>query len=184
MNHNLPEVGKAAVKVLEAAGLAVTVTHNSCCGRPAMSQGLLEGPRRWAVHNLEQLGGLIEAGHDIVCIEPSCLSALRDDYRRLLGGSEHAHDQRLSLLEQHTYDITEYLVELARAGRFGLTFAPLAETYVVHGHCHQKSLGIGSAPADLLRLVPGLAVYRSTLSVAEWWAPSATRRNMRSYLKP
>jgi Fe-S oxidoreductase len=36
MNHNLPEVGKAAVRVLERAGIAVTVAHDACCGRPAM----------------------------------------------------------------------------------------------------------------------------------------------------
>jgi iron-sulfur cluster protein len=158
MNHNLPEVGKAAVRVLERAGIAVTVAHDACCGRPALSQGLLDGPRRWAVQNLGQLGGLIEAGCDIVCIEPSCLSALRDDYGRLLEGSQHAHDPRLALLEQHAYDITEYLVMLARAGRLPLELGPLADTYLVHGHCHQKSLGIGSAPAELLRLVPGITV--------------------------
>jgi Fe-S oxidoreductase len=47
---------------------------------------------------------------------------------------------------------------LARAGRLPLELGPLAETYLVHGHCHQKSLGIGSAPAELLRLVPGITV--------------------------
>ena len=159
MNHNLPQVGRAAVEVLEKAGIVVTVAHNSCCGRPAMSQGLLEAPRRWAAQNLEELGNLIEAGYDILCIEPSCLSALRDDYRRLLETTEHAASPRLALLERHSYDITEYLIMLARTGRLALQLGPLEETYVVHGHCHQKSLGIGWTPAELLRLIPGVTVH-------------------------
>lgn len=158
VNHNLPQVGRAAVEVLERIGVALTVAHNSCCGRPSMSQGLLDGPRRWAVKNLEELGSLIEEGFEIVCIEPSCLSALRGDYRRLLEGSTHAGDRRIELLEQHTHDITEYLIEPPRAARLAQEFASLAETYVVHGHCHQKSLGIGSAPGELLRLIPGVTV--------------------------
>ena len=159
MNHNLPQVGRAAVEVLESAGVEVTVAHNSCCGRPSLSQGLLEAPRRWAVKNLRELGGLIEQGYDIVCIEPSCLSALRDDYRRLLERTDNAGDPRIAALETHSYDVTEYLVLMAREGRLHLDLAPLEEAFVVHGHCHQKSLGIGSAPAELLRLIPGVTVY-------------------------
>jgi Fe-S oxidoreductase len=158
MNHNLPQVGRAAVEVLERIGAALIVAHNSCCGRPSMSQGLLDRPRRWAVKNLKELGSLIEEGFEIVCIEPSCLSALRDDYRRLLEGSTHAGDRRIELLEQHTHDITGYLIEPTRAARLVQELGALAETYVVHGHCHQKSLGIGSAPAELLRLIPGVTV--------------------------
>ncbi len=158
MNHNLPQVGRAAVEVLERIGAALIVAHNSCCGRPSMSQGLLDGPRRWAVKNLRELGSLIEEGFEIVCIEPSCLSALRDDYRRLLEGSTRAGDRRIELLEQHTHDITEYLIEPTRAAQLVQELGSLAETYVVHGHCHQKSLGIGSAPAELLSLIPGVTV--------------------------
>jgi iron-sulfur cluster protein len=159
-NHNLPQVGKAAVGVLEAAGIEVILAHNSCCGRPALSQGVLDRPRRWAVENLNLLVGLISRGYDIVCIEPSCLSALRDDYSRLLEGTSYAGDPHIRVLADHCYDITEYLAMLARDGRLALDLfgAALPETYVVHGHCHQKSLGLGSAPADLLRLLPGATV--------------------------
>jgi glycerol-3-phosphate dehydrogenase subunit C len=55
--------------------------------------------------------------------------------------------------------MSEYLVLLSRAGRLNMDLEPLAETYVVYGHCHQKSLGIGSFPAELLRLVPGVTVH-------------------------
>ncbi|GAB4265291.1 MAG: LUD domain-containing protein [Thermoleophilia bacterium] len=158
VNHNLPGVGRAAVEVLERAGVEVVLAHNACCGRPALSQGLLDKPRAWAAANLAELGGLVEQGYDIVCIEPSCLSTLREDYRRLLETTPLAADGRLGLLEAHVFDITEYLVRLAQDGGLGLELRPLEESFAVHGHCHQKSLGLGSCPAEAVRLVPGVTV--------------------------
>lgn len=158
VNHNLPEVGKATAGLLERAGVEVVLAHNECCGRPAMSHGDLTHPRAWAAANLRELGRLIDEGYDIVCIEPSCLSALRDDYRRLLETTPMADDARIAALEQHSFDVTEYLLLRAREGRLRLRLGALDETFVVHGHCHQKSLGLGSVPAELLRLVPGATV--------------------------
>lgn len=158
VNHNLPSVGKAAVEVLERAGIEVTIAHNSCCGRPSMSQGMLDGPRRWAIRNLRELSRCIDSGHDVVCIEPSCLSALRDDYRRLLERTAHAGDAALTKIETNSYDITEYLLRLTRQGLIRLPLRRVDETYIVHAHCHQKSLGLESTSADLLRLIPGARV--------------------------
>jgi L-lactate utilization protein LutB len=160
MNHNLPDIGRDAVKVLEHLGIEVTVAHNSCCGRPAISQGMLDTPRRWAAENLEELGRLMDEGYEIVTIEPSCLSALRDDYRRLLEQTAYANDPRIGLLEQHSLDITEYLCTLADQGRLPEELGSLGEkTLLYHGHCHMKSLGIGGVPADLLRRVQGTTVH-------------------------
>jgi iron-sulfur cluster protein len=158
VNHNLPQVGRAAVEVLERAGIEVIIAHNSCCGRAALSQGLLKKPRQWADENLSELGRLIGQGYDVVFIEPSCLSAVRDDYAPLKG-STGEDDERLRRVQERSYDITEYLVLLSRVGRLNLPLEPLPGTYLVHGHCHQKSLGIGSYPAELLRLVPGVSVH-------------------------
>jgi len=159
VNHNLPEVGRAAVTTLERAGAEVVLAHTSCCGRPAMSQGSLDVARGWAANNVEELGRLVAEGYDIICVEPSCLSALRDDYRRLLETTSLACDERIAFLEANVYDVTEYLVLAAREGWSRLHLEPLVEEFVVHGHCHQKALGIGAAPAELLRLIPGAVVH-------------------------
>jgi iron-sulfur cluster protein len=160
INHNLPKVGRDAVRVLEHLGVEVTVAHNSCCGRPAMSQGMLRTPRRRAAENLTALGLLIDEGYEIVTIEPSCLSALRDDYARLLERTAFAGDARIARLEEHSHDIAEYLCRLADQGRIPETLGRLSETTLLyHGHCHAKSLGIGKAPADLLRRIQGATVH-------------------------
>jgi iron-sulfur cluster protein len=157
-NHNLPQVGCAAVEVLEAADVEVTLLHNSCCGRGALSQGLLDKPRQWAAENIPILAEAISEGRDVLFIEPSCLSAVRDDYTRLLEGTSLA-GEGLEGVQAHCYDITEYLVLRHRAGLLDLDLEALAREFVVHGHCHQKSLGLGSFPGDLVRLIPGVTVH-------------------------
>ncbi len=42
LNHYHPEIGVAAVEVLERGGFGVNVVKPGCCGRPLISQGLLK----------------------------------------------------------------------------------------------------------------------------------------------
>ncbi|HZJ02264.1 MAG TPA: heterodisulfide reductase-related iron-sulfur binding cluster, partial [Thermoleophilia bacterium] len=57
-----------------------------------------------------------------------------------------------------SWDVTEYFLHLVKEERLDLHLRPLDETFVVHGHCHQKSMGIGSVPGEALRLIPGAEV--------------------------
>lgn len=57
-NHFTPEVGIAAVKLLERAGFRVLCPGLPCCGRPAISQGLLLDAKQLA---LQGLRGIAEA---------------------------------------------------------------------------------------------------------------------------
>ena len=81
-----PEVGLAAADVLEAAGLAVGLGPDACCGRPLISQGLLSAARERAADVVRRLHATAAAGTPIVLLEPSCLSALVDDVPALLRG--------------------------------------------------------------------------------------------------
>ena len=83
---------------------------------------------------------------------------MRDDYARLLEWTDFDHD-RLRLDQERSYDVSEYLMLLRESGRLDLQLRALTETYVVHGHCHQKSLGLGPLPAELLRSIPGVTVH-------------------------
>ena len=57
MNHNYPEIGKAAVALLEAAGLKVVLSETVCCGRPMISKGMLDDATANAATNINQLYG-------------------------------------------------------------------------------------------------------------------------------
>jgi FAD/FMN-containing dehydrogenase/Fe-S oxidoreductase len=80
-----PDVGKAAVNVLEALGYRVVLAERmGCCGRPAISKGMLGTAKGWAQRNLEALLPYARSGVPIVGTEPSCLLTLRDEYPDLL----------------------------------------------------------------------------------------------------
>ncbi|MEJ2291958.1 MAG: FAD-linked oxidase C-terminal domain-containing protein, partial [Deinococcales bacterium] len=79
--------GQAAVRVLEALGYRVELVPYGCCGRPQLSKGLLREARTRARSNVERLHPYVERGVPVVGLEPSCVTALADDYRRLLPGA-------------------------------------------------------------------------------------------------
>src|SRR5206468_3168148 len=83
VRYHEPNIGIAAVKVLEAAGFEVQLARNRrCCGRPAFSQGNLGEAARLGRHNLELLGA--DRGNTpILFLEPSCYSMFAEDYREL-----------------------------------------------------------------------------------------------------
>jgi len=87
-NFNHPEIGIAAAEVLEAAGVGARLVPHGCCGRPMISQGLLDEARGLARRNADALYDAATRGDRIVFLEPSCLSAVREDAPALLRGEE------------------------------------------------------------------------------------------------
>ena len=82
----IPTIGMAAADVLEAAGVGVRLAPHGCCGRPLISQGLLDEARAAAQANADALFDAASRGERIVFLEPSCLSAVREDAPALLRG--------------------------------------------------------------------------------------------------
>ncbi len=152
MTYNYPEIGKAAVRVLEAAGFEVVLAEKKCCGRPLISKGLLQEARANAAANVDLLSRYAAEGTPIVGCEPSCILTFREEYPDLLD------DPRAAALAKGTFMIEEFLLDLHRRGALNLRFTNGARSLLFHGHCHQKAL-IGSGPSlDVLRLLPGARV--------------------------
>ncbi len=163
MNHNYPDVGQAAVKVLEAAGYEIILAPKVCCGRPMLSNGLASKARQHAQINVEQLAGFAQRGVPIIGCEPSCLMMLREDYLDLLPGNENA-----KRVAAQSFLVEEFLLQAAdEEGRangnqgggeqcpLGLELQETPRRLMVHGHCHQKA-AVGMAPTlDVLAWVPG-----------------------------
>ena len=83
-NYFTPQVGIAAITLLEGAGFRVICPVTVCCGRPAISQGLLAEAKQAALRNVERLSPLALAGVPIVGTEPSCTLTLVDEYPQLV----------------------------------------------------------------------------------------------------
>ena len=150
-----PEIGLAAADVLERAGLGVDLGPAVCCGRPLISQGLLDTARRRASDVVFELQPHAERGTPIVVLEPSCLSALRDDVPALLRGDEQ---HRAREVAEACVLFEDFLETELSAGRARLHLERGPARVVLHGHCHQKSLGLVQPAVSLLGRIPGATV--------------------------
>ena len=111
-NAFTPQVGQAAVRVLEAAGYEVRITPRQvCCGLTWISTGQLDGARRQLRRTLRALGPALDAGIPIVGLEPSCTAALRADAAELLPGEparqvarHRGHDPRRAAARHRRLD--------------------------------------------------------------------------------
>jgi FAD/FMN-containing dehydrogenase/Fe-S oxidoreductase len=148
--YNNPEVGIAAVQVLEASGYRVELAGLACCGRPAISKGLLLLARELAAANVRKLLTSVRAGIPIIGCEPSCLVTLIDEYREFHLGAEAEEVAAAAHL------VDAFVADPARVPE--LPLAPRPGRVLVHGHCQQKALlGISGTLAALHR-VPELDV--------------------------
>ena len=90
-NHLHPEVGKATVEVLEAAGYQVLIPAASlCCGRPLYDFGMLDTAKDLLRQILDTLRPQIQAGIPVVGMEPSCVAVFRDELLGLFPDDEDA----------------------------------------------------------------------------------------------
>jgi len=146
-NFFTPEVGKASVRLLEKLGFEVLCPKTACCGRPAISQGLLTEARDLAEFNVRRLVYHARRDIPIVGSEPSCILTLLDEYPDLVG------IQAAKTVARRVQTIETFLLE-ALSQRPDLLERSMHDMSILyHAHCHQKAL-IGSSDAtSLLRLV-------------------------------
>lgn len=148
--YNTPSVGRAAVRVLEAAGYTVELAGLGCCGRPAISKGLLDLGRDLAAANVAKLIEPARAGVPILGIEPSCLLTLVDEYRDFrLGPDADVVARQARLVDSFVAD---------HAAVPDLPLRPRAESVLLHGHCQQKALVGTAGTLAALRRIEGLDV--------------------------
>jgi FAD/FMN-containing dehydrogenase/Fe-S oxidoreductase len=153
MEHNNPEVGQAAWKVLEAAGFEpLLLEKKECCGRPAVSKGLLDEAVRLAKHNIALLAPLAREGIPIVGCEPSCISMLIDEYPDLVPGDDARAVAEMAMPIEHLLE-REMDTILAES-----IFDKAPRKILFHGHCHQKAVFGVSGTLSLLRKIPACEV--------------------------
>jgi Fe-S oxidoreductase len=147
VRYHEPEIGQAAVKVLEALGFEVTLPQNrKCCGRPAFSQGNLDLAGELGRHNIDLLSS--DSNAPIVFLEASCYSMFVEDYRELKIDGIEKVSARCYLFEQFVDNILEK--EPA-----ALRFQERSANVAIHAHCHAKSLINPAFMAKLIERLPG-----------------------------
>lgn len=155
--YYLPEVGRAAIEILESAGYQVKLATVGDSQRSAISQGLLDRAKRNGTRLFRQLDALLEDGSPLLVCEPSCASALADDLPDLVDDVELA--KRIA----GKVKMLDHFLELElEAGHCEFVWkAPLDNVprqFLVHSHCHQKTLDGGRWTHRLLGRIPGAVV--------------------------
>jgi Fe-S oxidoreductase len=154
VRYNEPHIGIAAVKVLEALGVHVSLASGrKCCGRPAFSQGNLDLAANFGEHNIKLLSSLKYSTAPVIFLEPSCYSMFAEDYLELKIPGADSIAQRSVLFEQLVGDLLDH-------ERNGIQFQARSEAVVIHAHCHAKSI---LNPAFMSRLVEKLPGRTATL---------------------
>ncbi len=130
-NYTDPGIGKAAVRTLEASGVALEMSAHGDTGRPAFSKGRLDLARDRGEALIDELAPRVADGWDVVVIEPSDAVMIQSDYADLLEGA------RAASVMGATYGVCEYLDVHGLIGE--LPVDPDGESLTYHGHCHQKA---------------------------------------------
>jgi Fe-S oxidoreductase len=146
--YNDSHIGRAAIEVLERLGYRVRVPRVGCCGRAMISTGLMDEAIASADRTLEALREYEHAAAIVVC-EPSCLSAIKDDWMQLklrtpLDVRRRIADKAM-LVEDFVgknWDRHPKQPVVRDVGKI-----------VLHGHCHQKALWGDATSGDALKRV-------------------------------
>ncbi|MFI2548058.1 FAD-binding and (Fe-S)-binding domain-containing protein [Streptomyces rochei] len=170
--HLSPSVGRAAVRVLEAAGLRVVLpptlrtrgrgladgrTRSAtalltarrgrvCCGLTYVSTGQLDRARAVMRRTLDLMEPVLETSAPVVVLEPSCAAALRTDLPELLHD-----DPRAARLAARVVTFAQALERHAPDWRPPAVGLPA----VGQTHCHQHAV-LGDAAERRLREAAGL----------------------------
>ncbi|HTU93502.1 MAG TPA: FAD-linked oxidase C-terminal domain-containing protein, partial [Gemmataceae bacterium] len=150
--YNEPNIGRAAVRVLERAGYTVEMADLVCCGRSMISKGFLDQSRTLIQEQAGVLAQRLADGTPLLGLEPSCLLTLADEWTELLPGTQ----TKTIAAAAHLAD--NWLAEQIRSGHCELPLRPRPQQCLLHGHCHQKALLGAGGTAAALRLVPQLDV--------------------------
>ncbi|MGF1581378.1 MAG: FAD-binding and (Fe-S)-binding domain-containing protein [Gemmataceae bacterium] len=152
MTYTEPEIGKAAVTILEATGHAVELVSIPCCGRPMINKGFLPSARKLIAGPISRLARRASDAKAILGLEPSCLLTLVDEWPDLIPTPQ------AKTIAAKTHLLDHWLVEQVLENRVHLSFREKPGSCLVHGHCHQKALLGAEGTADALRLIPQFEV--------------------------
>jgi Fe-S oxidoreductase len=153
-----PENLRAAVRVLKSANVSLKVAtapkgeRPLCCGRTFLSAGLVEEAKIEARRLIDALLPYAQDGIPIIGLEPSCLLTLRDEIPSLLPGKD------TEILASQARMLEEFIADQEDNASFNLPLQSPASKILLHGHCHQKAMGVMSSIEKTLSLLPDTTV--------------------------
>ena len=152
-NYNNPAIGEAARAVLAKNGVETEVVYPGCCGMPLWEQGAVEAVAKNAEKVAAELGHWLDEGYDVVALVPSCALMLKLEWPLTLPG-----DAAVKRLAEATFDLSEYVVDIARKEGLADGLRPLSGGVALHFACHARAQNMGAKGAEMLRQIPDTEV--------------------------
>jgi len=153
VNYNTTETGRAARAVLAKNGVETEVVHPACCGMPYLEQGALDKVAAQSAKVKAALMPYVSQGYDIIALTASCGLMLKFEWPLLL-----PDDEDLKKLADATFDIDEYVVDIAKKDGLADGLTPIDGGVTIHLACHARAQNMGPKGADMLRLLPDTKV--------------------------
>ncbi|MDP7456361.1 MAG: heterodisulfide reductase-related iron-sulfur binding cluster [Alphaproteobacteria bacterium] len=153
-NYNDPTIGLDARAVLARNGVETEVIYPGCCGMPQFESGDIEAVAKSAERTAAALGPWIERGYDVIALVSSCALMMKFEWPLILPGHEG-----IETLSHATFDIAEYVVDIASKEGLAEGMKPLKGSISVHLSCHAKAQNMGPKAAEMLRLVPNTNIH-------------------------
>jgi glycerol-3-phosphate dehydrogenase subunit C len=153
VNYNNPDIGMAARAVLAKNGVETEVVYPGCCGMPKLEHGDLARVAESARTVAAALGPWIDKGYDVIALVPSCALMLKFEWPLILPG-----DAAVKRLSSATFDIAEYVVDIAKRAGLAPGLQALPGGVSLHLACHARAQNMGQKAAEMLRLIPGAEV--------------------------
>ena len=145
LNYYETEIGIASVRVLEALGFEIILAKAGCCGRAQISNGLLRTARPAAESVVDKLSQYVDQGLTIIGCEPSCVSAVKEDYPDLVRDVPKAKK-----VAENFIFIEDFVMQELHQNSTKNAFQALNQEVLYHGHCHLKALyGTGTSKGVL-----------------------------------
>ena len=149
VNYNRPVTGVAARKLLAHLGVETVVDYPGCCGMPFLEQADLARVTKQAEKVSAALVPYIDKGYDIIALTASCGLMLKFEWPLIapsLGDVKR--------LAQATFDIDEYVVDVAKKHGLPQGMKPVDGGVSVHLACHARAQNMGPKAAEMLKLIP------------------------------
>lgn len=151
VNYNYPQLGKDFVTVMNALGYGVNLLDGEkCCGVAMIVNGLTEGAKKHAKHNIKVLQNAVDKDMKVLTTSSTCVLTMRDEYKDLLKIDNSGVRDSLLLA-------TKFIYSLIDSGKVKLAFKKDYKARIAyHTPCHLEKLGWGIFSTSLLKMIPGV----------------------------
>ena len=152
VEYNWPQIGVAAVQVLEHNGKQVVQPDVVCCGLPSLDGGDVASAAKNIEANVKVLAPLARAGLPVVVLAPSCGLMMKTEWPQIVPTDD------CRAVAAATMDVGEYLAKEKAAGRLNQQFTQPQGTIAYHVPCHLRAQNIGQPFRAILGAVPGTKI--------------------------